>query len=253
MDRQRTFARTSFFILSITGTLVVLIEVAMNLSRTSLCISEGCKTVTSQVRYGNITILLLGAAAFLLLSILSRPGSARYGQYGDKIISTILCAAIASEGFLIGYQAFRVYAPCWFCLAVFALFALMGILWILSGHWEVATGFAGFFTILALFYLILPVPTSGERLGDHVGRNPLTLFYSSACKSCEEIETFCKERNIVINKVDADEHFDLLEQMDIYEIPVLFVNAPEEKRVLVGKTKIKEFLSRGDGRNSATP
>ena len=243
MDRQRKIARTSFFILSITGTLVVLIEVALNLSRTSLCISEGCKTIASQVRYGNITILLLGATAFLLLSILSRPSSSKHGRRRDRIISMILCAAIASEGFLVGYQAFRVYAPCWFCLAVFALFALMGILWILSGHWEVVTGFAGFFTILVLFYLILPVPTSGERLSDHIGQNPLTLFYSNSCKSCEEIETLCKELNIVINKVDADEHFDLLEQMDIYEIPVLFVNAPEEKRALIGKKMIQEYLS----------
>ncbi|MDO9515096.1 MAG: hypothetical protein Q7J01_03220 [Syntrophales bacterium] len=243
MDRQREIARTSFFMLSITGTLVILIEVAMNLSRTSLCISEGCKTVASQVRYGNITILLLGAAAFLLLSILSRPSSSKHGRRRDQIISMVVCAAIASEGFLVGYQAFRVHAPCWFCLAVCALFALMGILWILSGHWEVTTGFAGFFTILALFYLILPVPTGGESLADYIGQNRLTLFYSNACKSCEEIETLCKEGNIVINKVDADEHFDLLEGMDIYEIPVLFINGNEEKRVLIGKKKIAAYLS----------
>ncbi len=243
MDRQREIARTSFFMLSITGTLVVLIEVAMNLSRTSLCISEGCTTVASQVRYGNITILLLGAAAFLLLSILSRPSSSKHSSRRDQIVSMILCAAIASEGFLVGYQAFRVHAPCWFCLAICALFALMGISWILSGHWEVTTGFAGFLTVLVLFYLILPVPIGGKSLGDHVGQNPLTLFYSDSCKSCEEIETLCKERNIIINKVDADEHFDLLEGMDIYEIPVLFINGNEEKRVLIGKKKIAAYLS----------
>lgn len=241
MDRQKP-ATTAFFILSVTGTLAVLTEAAMNLARTSLCTSEGCTAVASQVRFGNITILLLGAAAFLLLSVLSRPGLSQHGGRRDTFISTILCAAIASEGFLVGYQAFRVHAPCWFCLTVCALFALLGILWILSGHWEVATGFAGFFTILALFYLILPVPAGGERLGDYIGENRLTLFYSNACKSCEEIETLCRERNIVIHKVDADEHFDLLEGLDIYEIPVLFVNGPEEKRILIGKKKIQEYL-----------
>lgn len=243
MDRRRKLAGTSFFILSTTGALIVLTEVAMRLARTSLCTSEGCTAVASRVRYGDITILLLGAAAFLLLSFLSKPGPPRYGRYGDRLISTILCAAIASEGFLIGYQAFRVGAPCWFCLAVCGLFVLMGGVWILLGHWEVTTGFAGLFTTLVLFYLILPTPTGGERLGDHIGENRLTLFYSSACESCAEIETLCTKCNIVINKVDADEHFDLLEGMDIYEIPVLFVNGPEEKRVLIGKHRIERYLS----------
>lgn len=243
MHRQTDLARISFFILSITGTLVVFIEVAMNLARTSLCTSEGCTAVTGQVRYGDITILLLGAAAFLLLSILSRPGSPRHDRRRDQGISILLCAAIASEGFLVGYQIFRVSALCWFCLAVCALFVLMGVLWTLSGHWEATAGFAGFFTVLLLFYLILPAPIGGESLSDHIGENRLTLFYSSSCKSCEEIESLCTECNIVINRVDADEHFDLLEEMDIYEIPVLFINGQEEKRVLIGKKKIEEYLS----------
>jgi len=253
MDRKGETTRIAFFILSVAGTLLVLIEVAMNLWHTSLCTSEGCKTVARYARYGDITFLIPGALVFLLLSVLSRPGSARYGQYGDKLISTILCAAIASEGFLVGYQAFRMYAPCWFCLVVFALFALLGIIWLMSGRWEVITGFAGFSVILALFYLTLPTVNSGESLGNYIDKNRLTLFYSSSCESCEEIETLCRESNIVLNKVDADEHFDLLEGMNIYEIPVLFVNDNEEKRVLIGKTKIKEFLSRGGGKNSATP
>ncbi|MDD5724380.1 MAG: hypothetical protein PHY29_11685 [Syntrophales bacterium] len=253
MERHRKTARTSFFILSITGTLVVLIEVAMNLWRTSLCTSEGCKAVARYARYGDITFLIPGALVFLLLAILSRPGAARYAQYRDKLISTILCAAIASEGFLVGYQAFRVHAPCWFCLGVFALFALLGIIWLMSGHWEVITGFAGFSVVLALFYLILPVSNTGDSLGDHIDKNRLTLFYSSSCASCEEIENLCKECNIVLNKVDADQHFDLLEGMNIYEIPVLFVNDNETKRVLIGKTKITEFLSGNGDKNSATP
>jgi uncharacterized membrane protein len=226
MDSAKDTSRIAFFILSVAGALYVIIELGMNIWRTSLCTSEGCKAVARSARYGDISFLIPGALVFLLLALLSRPGPARYGQFGDRLISTILCAAIASEGFLVGYQAFRVHEPCWFCLGVFALFA-----------------------VLALFYLILPVHNStGESLGEHIDKNRLTLFYSSSCESCVEIENLCKECNIVLNKVDADEHFDLLEGMNIYEIPVLFVNDDEEKRVLIGMTKIKAYLS-GDGNN----
>ena len=252
MNSGKNTTKIAFFIVSIAGALYVLIDVGMNIWRTSLCTSEGCKAVARYARYGDISFLIPGALVFLLLAVLSRPGSARYGQFGDKLISTILCAAIASEGFLVGYQAFRVHEPCWFCLGVFALFALLGIIWFMSGHWEIITGFAGFAVVLALFYFILPVNnTTGDSLGDHIEQNRLTLFYSSTCKSCVEIENLCKDCNIVLNKVDADEHFDLLEGMNIYEIPVLFVNDNEEKRVLIGMTKIKAFLS-GGGNDSST-
>lgn len=248
MNEKEKTAPILFFILSIAGTLVVLMEIAMNLWRTSLCTSEGCKTVAKYARYGDISLLIPGALVFLLLAILSRPGSFRWGRYTDKLITTILCAAIASEGFLVGYQAFRVYAPCWFCLSVFALFVLLGVIWLASGRWETITGFAGFAVVFACFYLILPTVTSSESLGDHIDKNQLTLFYSSTCATCEEIEHLCKSCDIIVNKVDADEHFDLLEGMHIYEIPVLFVNDSDEKRVLIGKTKIKEFLLQNGGR-----
>ncbi len=237
-----------FFILSIVGTIIVLIEVAMNLWQTSLCTSEGCKTVARYARYGDISLLIPGLLVFSFLAVLSRPGSLLLSRYKNKLISTILCAAIASEGFLVGYQAFRVYAPCWFCLSVFALFVLLGIIWLLSGRWEAVTGFAGFAVVFACFYLILPTVTSTENLGDHLDESYLTLFYSTSCSSCEEIEHLCKSCDIVVNKVDADEHFDLLEGMHIYEIPVLFVNDSMEKRVLIGKTKIKEFLLQNSGK-----
>ncbi len=229
------------FTLAAAGTILVFIEIIMKILGSSLCSSYGCKTVSQYVRYGDITILLLGGGLFLLLSILSRPGSQRNSAFRDKLISTILCTAIASEGFLIGYQLFRLQTPCWFCLFVAAIFLLMGIVWMCSGRWEVVTGFGGCFAILILFYLILPVH-SGESLGDHIDNSTLTLFYSSSCESCTEIEALCIEGNIVITKVDADEHFDLLTGLSIYEIPVLFINGTEEKRVLIGKEKIKEFL-----------
>jgi len=252
MNGKEKTAPILFFILSIAGTLIVLLEIVMNLWRTSLCTSEGCKTVAKYARYGDISLLIPGALVFLLLAILSRPRSLRFGRYKDKLISTILCAAIASEGFLVGYQAFRVHAPCWFCLTVFTLLVLLGIIWFLSGHWETITGFAGFAVVFAFFYLILPTVTSTESLGDHIEENQLTLFYSSTCESCEEIEHLCESCDIVVNKVDADEHFDLLEGMHIYEIPVLFVNDGDEKRVLIGKTKIREFLLQNGGKYAAS-
>lgn len=249
MGRKEEPSQTPFFILSVAGTLFVLVEIAMNLWRTSLCTTEGCKTVARYARYGDISLLIPGALVFLLLSILSKPGSDRFGQYQDKLISTILCAAIASEGFLVGYQVFRLHVPCWFCLAVFALFVLLGIIWLIAGRWEIIGGFAGFAVVFAFFYLTLPTVTGTETLGDHLDNNHLTLFYSSSCTSCEEIERLCSDCNIVLNKVDADEHFALLEGMHIYEIPVLFVNDGEEKRVLIGKTKIREFLLQERGGN----
>ena len=51
--------------------LFVLTETIMQFFGKSICFTEGCKVVSQQVRYGEISILLIGLATFALLALFS--------------------------------------------------------------------------------------------------------------------------------------------------------------------------------------
>lgn len=239
MNRISSLSRTLFPLVSFAGLIFVSAELIMQLYNSSLCGTEGCKIVTNSARYGDITMLLPGIAVFLILTLLSEINLSLHEKRLDSLVNFTLIAALLAEGFFVGYQAFRVHTPCVFCLAVFAVFAVLSIMRIIGGHTGVFSGFAGFVVIFSLFYLVLPAASNCNCIRN----NQLVLFYSENCPHCKTIKSLCKDCDLQINEFPAEEHSRFLKNMNIDEVPVLFINGEAEKRILIGEVKIQEYLS----------
>jgi uncharacterized membrane protein len=239
-DGKRNY-RFFFSIVSIIGLILVVAELALQFFNASLCTTEGCQIAIRQTRFGGISILLPGIAIFLVLALLTKNERAHPKEYVDKAVSVLLIAALSAEGFLVGYQAFRLQAVCAFCIVVFMIFIVLAILWFLEGHRDVVSGFAGFIAVFVFLFLVMPVPQM-QPVVKSIGNNKVTLFYDSSCNSCENIDTLGKEFGIQINKIDAGENVDFLNFLDIRQLPVLLINRSEEKKIIIGESRIKEYL-----------
>lgn len=244
--------RFYFFTVCIIGLILVVAELVFQFFNASICTTEGCQLAIKQTRYGSISILLPGIAIFLVLALLTKNDTSRFKEFFDKAVSMLLIAALSAEGFLVGYQVFRLQAACAFCIVVFAIFIALALLWLLEGHREVISGFAGFFAVFIFLYLIMPVPQI--NLGTkNIGDSMLTLFYDASCKSCENIDELCKECDIQVNKIEASENVEFLNFMDIKQLPVLVVNRDQEKKIIIGESRIREYLLNSLGDEEATP
>ena len=238
MNRVSSISRTLFPTVSIGGLILVSVELIMQLYSSSICGTEGCRIVASHARYGDITMLLPGIAVFFILAFLSGINRFLREKRFDSIIDVVLIVSIVAEGFLVGYQAFRIHIPCMFCLSVFAVLIILGIMRIVEGHKNVILGFAGFVMIFSLFYLVLPAVNDCDCIRD----NRLVLFYSENCPHCETVKKLCRNCDLQVNELPAEEHGEFLRNMDIDEVPVLLVNDKTEKRILIGEVRIKEYL-----------
>jgi len=238
MGRIPSVFKRLFPLVSFAGLILVSVELIMQLNSSSICGTEGCRVVADHARYGDMAMLLPGIAVFSVLTFLSGIDLFLHEKRFDFIINVVLMVSIIAEGFLVGYQAFRVYTPCMFCLSVFAVFIVLGIIRILGGHKDVIPGFAGFVIIFSLFYLVLP--TSNNC--DCIGNNSLVLFYSKNCPHCETIKELCKDCDQQVSEFPAEEHSGFLKNMNIDEVPVLLVNGKTEKRILIGEVAISKYL-----------
>ncbi len=154
-NRQET-AGKFFLSISIIGALLILTETVLRFVDKSICPTDGCRLVARHARFGDISILLIGFLTFFLLTLISIININFYKPIFKKFINLILVVSLACEGFFTGYQAFRIYAPCFFCLSVSLLVVILGVIRIVQGEKEVLAGFASMAAIFSLFYLILP-------------------------------------------------------------------------------------------------
>lgn len=238
MNKISSISRILFPLISFAGVALVSVELIMQLQSSSICGTEGCKIVAGLARYGDITMLLPGVAVFSILAFLSGINIFLHEKRFDFIINVLLTASLVAEGFLVGYQAFRVHVPCVFCLSVFAVFIVLGAIRILGGHKEIISGFAGFTLIFSLFYLVLPAVNNCNCIGD----NRLVLFYGKNCPHCETVKRLCRNCDFQVNELPAEEHGEFLRNMNIDEVPVLLINEKAEKRILIGEARIKKYL-----------
>ncbi|MBT8490443.1 MAG: hypothetical protein KJN62_05290 [Deltaproteobacteria bacterium] len=241
MNSGKRNLRFTFVLVCVIGLILVVAELAFQLFNASICTTEGCQVAIRQTRYGSISILMPGIAIFLILALLTKNNMSQHKEYFDKAVSMLLIAALSAEGFLVGYQAFRLQAVCAFCIVVFGIFIILALLWFLEGRREMVSGFACFFTVLTLMYLIMPV-SPAHLDSKNIGNSMLTLFYDSSCNSCENINELCKECDIQVNKIVAGSNIEFLNFMDIKQLPVLIVNGTEEKKIIIGESRIIEYL-----------
>ncbi|MBN2516817.1 MAG: hypothetical protein JXC33_12400 [Deltaproteobacteria bacterium] len=252
MNSGKGNLRFFFFMVCLIGLILVGAELAFQLFNASICTTEGCQVAIRQTRYGSISILLPGIAIFLVLALLTKNDTSQHKEYFDKAVSILLIAALSAEGFLVGYQAFRIQAVCAFCIVVFGIFIVLALLWFLEGHREVVSGLAGFFAVFIFLYLIMPV-SQAHFSTENIGNSMLTLFYNTSCRSCENIDELCKECDIQVNKIEASKNVEFLNFMDIKQLPVLVVNRSEEKKIIIGESRIKEYLMNSMEDEGANP
>lgn len=223
---------------SVLAMLFVLTEIVMQFFGTSICYTEGCKVVSQQVRFGEISILLIGFVTFALLALLSSMNRYVISPGMSRFINLILIVSMACEGFFAGYQAFAVRTSCLFCLIVLGLVMLLGIIRFLSGEKELLAGFVSFAAVFAMLYLVLPVSTTvilpeSERF---------VLFYSTECKHCAEVMKDVEENKLPVKHVEVNGYIAALKSMGIDSVPTLYVNDKYQKVFITGKEAIKRYL-----------
>lgn len=236
-DRQER-AGKMFLGVSIVGAMYVLTELILQDFGTSICHTAGCKMVTQYTRFGDASILTIGLALFSSLAALSF-GSLYRGRLGmEKYIDLVLIAALASEGYFTGYQAFSIRVPCFFCLTVFGLLVILGVLRLVSGKKEIASGFAAMAAVFSLLYLVLP---AGSAVHIPDGEQ-FVLFYSTKCEYCAQVIAEIEKNRIPVKHVLVTEYSSYLKSMGIEHVPTLYINNGYEKTFLTGKDAIESYL-----------
>ncbi len=231
-----------FTAVSLVAALFVATEGLFQAFGRSICAAEGCKLVAKYARYGDLTILLFGFllfSGFALLSIVARRGQNRLL---DSAINVILVAALASEGFFTGYQAFRLHAPCVFCLIVFGFVVVLALIRLFQGEMTMIAGFASLVAVFSLFFLVLPVGSTVSIPNE----SQLVLFYGKDCKYCAEVRAIMDEKKVRYDHVPVNDYSGMLENMGIEHVPTLYVNNGQEKIFLTGREAILGYLNCSD-------
>jgi glutaredoxin len=236
-DRKHAYGKI-FLALSLLATIFVLAEIIMQSFGKSICQTEGCKVVALHVRYGDISILLIGLVTFFLLALLSYLELYSNKTGTGSFINLIVIVSLACEGFFTGYQVFSIHTPCLYCLIIFALMVVLGIIRLLAGNQEVIAGFLSLTAVFSMFYLVLP---SGVTV-DLPANDRFILFFSKDCKHCAEVIQKLDDKKIMVQHLDVTEYSAFLKSMGIDTVPTLMVNAPTQKLFITGQDAILRYL-----------
>ena len=214
-------------------------EIIMQIFGRSICVAEGCKIAAQHARYGDISLLLIGLATFSLLTVFSILNRRHNKALPELCINYLLIVSLACEGFFIGYQVFHIHTTCFFCLIIFGLLVILGIIRLLAGEKELIAGFASLTAVFSLLYLVLPTGAS-VNLPEN---ERLILFYSKDCKHCSEVITELEEKKITVKHLEVNGYAGLLKNLGIVDVPTLLVNDPYQKVFLTGKNAISRYLT----------
>jgi hypothetical protein len=226
-----------FFIVSLLGSLYLLVEAGLHLFGRSVCVSDGCGLVARIARFGDLSTILIGFMALGFLALSSGLNLRRQSGLLDSVINLALIAALAAEGFFVGYQIFWLPDVCLFCLSVFGLILTLGLLRWVAGWKEVAAGFASFALVLCFVGLVL-APQGTALPSD----KKMILFYSEDCRHCSEIKEEISKSKFDVTPVLVREYTPTLKNLGIDSVPTLFVNGKYEKLILTGKEAIRHYL-----------
>ena len=238
MQERKLMYDKIFLAVSSIGVLFVLTEMIMQSLGKSLCFTGGCKVVAQTVRFGEISILLIGLLLFISLVLFTALNLARSRPAFERLINFTLIVALACEGFFMGTLAFRLSSVCIFCVIVFSLLVTLGILRFLSRHHEVIAGFGACAAIFSLLYLVLPVGVT-LNVPEH---ERLVLFYSTDCKYCAEVMAELERNNIIAKHVKVGAYAGLLKSIGIEGVPTLLVNDPSQKVFITGEEAIRRYM-----------
>lgn len=237
LNREKT-SNNLFLLLSSLAFLFVLLEIALQSFGKTICPNDGCKIVGRQVRFGEISILIMGAAEFLLLAVLSFAARKESRSPIGRLIDLILIVSLACEGFFMGYLAFGIHTLCLFCVIIFGIIVTLSIIRWAGGARDMLVGFAALIAVFSMQYLVLPAAAPVEALPQ--GR--LVLFFSKECKHCEEIMKELEEKKIAFAHAPVSGYASHLKSLGIEGVPTLLVNDPNQKLLLTGTEAIRKYF-----------
>ncbi len=215
--------------ISILGAIWVILEIVMGFFHKSVCTSSGCTIAASYNRYPEFVMLTIGLLLFIVLWLLKE-------KRKEKLLDAILIGALASEGYLQGFEIFTAHTFCIFCtvtfLIIFTLFIIRA-----KEHKEIFL--KGFVAFLFVFFTVFLVNNPTLTI-----KNQYTLLYLPGCPHCEHTEKFLDNIHIDYQKIDASSHKGLIMSMGIDEVPILFVKEPYGYKVLVGSYSIESFFAK---------
>jgi uncharacterized membrane protein len=238
MHNSKHLFEKLFLAVSSLAALFVLAEIILQSFGKSICFTEGCKLTAQYTRFGDLSILFTGFAAFASMAVLSLLARFYYSTSAGRLLNLVLVVALTAEGFFMGYLMFRIQTVCVFCLIVFGCIVTLGILRILSGQREVIAGFAALAAVFSLLYLVLPVGITVNLPAE----NRLILFYSKDCKHCTEVIKEFEEKKIAVAHLPVNEYTNFLKSMGIDHVPTLLVSDQNQKVFLTGKDAILRYL-----------
>jgi glutaredoxin len=234
----RSSVTTYFFIVSVLGALYLFVEAGLQVVGRSVCVAGGCGLVARLARFGDLPMILMGGVALAFLASLSGLNRRRRSGLVDSAINLALIAALAAEGFLVGYQVFWLPELCPLCLSVFGILFLLGLLRLAAGWKEAGAGFLAFAVVLCFVGIVLP-PRGPALPAD----KKMILFYSPDCPHCSEIKEAIAKTNLNITPVLVKEYTETLKNLGVDSVPTLFVNGRYEKLILTGKEAIGRYLA----------
>ena len=196
----------------------------------SVCNTEGCKLAAESLRF-KYSFNLIGTVVFSCLILLDLFKCRR-------VMHILIAASISSEGFLIAYQRLVLSETCHLCMAIAAIFFGITVLKLIAADEKTGliSGIVGLVSIITLSFFMHPsqacIP-SGDRL---------ILFYSNECPHCHELINECKCCRIKVQTLPVKRYSRILKALGIKDVPVLLINDSREKKIIVGKKKIEEYL-----------
>jgi len=214
---------------AIIGVVWVGLELVMGIFHKSVCTSSGCTMAASFNRYPEFVMLSIGILLFIVLGILKK-------KKKEKLLDVILIGALASEGYLQGFEIFVAHTFCIFCTVTFLIILILFIIRVKENKDMLLKGLSAFgFAFITVFLVNNPTLNIKDQY---------TLLYLPGCPHCEHTEGFLNSMHLKYDKIDASHHKGLIMSMGIDEAPILFVKEPYGYKILVGSDSIESFFNK---------
>lgn len=239
------------FFLSLTGFILIALEIYLSFHQKTLCQTKGCFLVHA---FGTYDILnYIGILLFFYLTISSLFDLLDFKIFWFLNLRTyILALAIIIEGYFIGFQKWILNEYCLYCLIVAALLFLCFFLdyklplkeKILFSGTQASKDITIYkIAILGSFSLffatsLVKIPFKPLKL------NYPILVYKKNCHFCKEVEKFAKKHNIPLNLYKADEVISLVRLLNYNNVPILIYKENRKTIVIEGAEDIKNWLKK---------
>jgi glutaredoxin len=223
------------FVLSILGIAYTILELILLYHHTSICTSQGCKFVSSFAVFGENTVIWLGTAYFILLSL------SLWFRYRYVLLTTL---GLTAEGYLLAFQLFIVHTICYFCLGIFSLIFIISLVLLFNKKMSL-TKYLYPLTIFLMVYLIRIPYVS-------LSQNNNYLFYSPTCPHCHQTIAYLKQHKVNIKLINANDYKAFLNSFGIDQIPCLVAkNKVGNINIVVGENEIEKYLVSNNKNNAA--